>query len=385
MTAVPGDLVLAVTPWCDAVERGECMPTDRLVRAAVEDHRFRSVLVANPYRSAPVLWMRRLTGHGEPRLPDGPGVRRQVTPVRIRRHDPESRPALERAHRRYARTLRDLAGELAMSRPAVITANPFTAAYGHFGWARSVTYFAWDDWSAHPAFEKWRPHYDEAYARLLEHGVRIAAVSEPLRARVGGDHDGIVVPNAVDGREWADASLPAPPVLAAAAPPRILYIGSLDGRLDVDAVVATARRFANGTVVLAGPVADPAHVARLRDEANVVFAGPQGRADVVAMVHAADVCVIPHHRSPLTETMSPLKLYEYLAGGRPVAATDLTPMRGVDDSVHLVAPDEPFEDAVARALERGPMAEAARLDFIRRNSWEDRMTRIFELTGAVTG
>jgi hypothetical protein len=31
------------------------------------------------------------------------------------------------------------------------------------------------------------------------------------------------------------------------------------------------------------------------------------------------------------------------------------------------------------------MSEAVRLDFIRRNSWEDRMTRIFELTGAVTG
>jgi|SoiMethySBSTD1v2_1073268.scaffolds.fasta_scaffold126888_3 glycosyltransferase involved in cell wall biosynthesis len=385
MTTVPNDLVLAVTAWCDAVDRGECMPTDRLVRAAVEDDRFDTVLVANPYRSAPVLWMRRLSGHGEPVLPDGPGRRRQVTPVRIRRHDPAGRVALERAHRRYARTLGNLAGSLAMTRPTVITANPFTAAYGDFGWARTVTYFAWDDWSAHPAFEKWRPQYDDAYARLREHGVRIAAVSEPLRARVAGGDGGVVVPNAVDGREWTVPSSPAPPVLAAAAPPRILYVGTLDGRLDVDAVIATARRFANGTVVLAGLVADPAHLAPLHGEANVVIAGPQGRADVVAMVRAADACVIPHLRSPLTETMSPLKLYEYLAGGRPVAATDLAPMCGIDDSVQLVGRGEPFEDAVARALERGPMSEAARLDFIRCNSWEDRMTRIFELAGVVTG
>jgi glycosyltransferase involved in cell wall biosynthesis len=383
IAAPVNDLVVAVTAWCDAVDRGECMPTDRLVRAAVEDERFRAVLVANPYRSAPVLWMRRLTGRGEPNLPDGPGRRRQATPLRIRRHDPVSQVALERAHRRYARTLSDLAGALAMNRPSVITANPFTAAYGDFGWARSVTYFAWDDWSAHPAFAKWWPRYDEAYARLRDRDVRIAAVSEPLRARVAGSDGGVVVPNAVDRREWV-APDPPPASFGAAAPPRILYVGALDGRLDVDAVAATARRFANGTVVLAGPVADPGHLAPLREIDNVVFAGPQRRTDVVAMVHAADVCVIPHLRSPLTETMSPLKLYEYLAGGRPVAATDLVPMRGVDDSVQLIAPGQPFENGVAAALERGPMPEAARLAFIRRNSWEDRMTRIFELAGAVT-
>jgi glycosyltransferase involved in cell wall biosynthesis len=359
------------------------MPTDRLVRAAVEDDRFRSVLVANPYRSAPVLWMRRLSGHGEPSLPSGPGRRRQVTPLRIRRHDPGAPIALERAHRRYSRTLCDLAGSLAMSRPAIITANPFTAAYGNFGWARTVTYFAWDDWSAHPAFAKWWPRYDDAYARLRDRGVRIAAVSEPLRARIAGDDGGVVVPNAVDRREWS-APGPPPADFAALGSPRLLYVGALDGRLDVDAVAATARRFADGTVVLAGPVADAAHVAKLRELDNVVFAGPRGRAEVVAMVHAADACLIPHRRSPLTETMSPLKLYEYLAGGRPVAATDLAPMRGVHDSVQLVAPGEPFADAAARALERGPMSESARLDFIRDNSWEDRMTRIFELAGVVT-
>ena len=385
MTAgMPNDLVLAVAAWCDAVQRDECMPVDRMVRRAVEDDRFASVLVVNPYRSGPVLWMRRLTRRGEPPLPEGPGRRHQETPMRLRRHDPTPAVALERAHRRYARAMRDLAREHDITDPAVITANPFTAAYGDFEWARSVTYFAWDDWSAHPAFVKWWPRYDDAYARLRDRGVRVAAVSEPLRERVAGHDAGVVVPNAVDPREWNTPGSP-PASLAAAAPPRIVYVGALDSRLDVDAVEATARRFANGTIVLAGPVVEPAHLAPLHNLDNVVFAGPQARADVVATVHAADACMIPHRRSRLTETMSPLKLYEYLAGGRPVAATDLGPMGGVDDAVQLVAPGEPFEEAVARALERGPMSETDRLEFIRRNSWEDRMARIFELAGAVTG
>jgi hypothetical protein len=37
----------------------------------------------------------------------------------------------------------------------------------------------------------------------------------------------------------------------------------------------------------------------------------------------------------LTEAMSPLNPYEYLAGGRPVAAVDLPPIAGVDGRVAL--------------------------------------------------
>jgi glycosyltransferase involved in cell wall biosynthesis len=376
------DLAVAVTAWCDAAGRGECMPTDRLIRAAVECDRFRNVLVANPYRSAPVLWVRRVTGHGEPALPSGPGVRRQVTVRRLRRHDPVGRQALVRTHRRYARVLRRLASDQGMTRPSVITADPFTAAFGDFGWAGAVTYFAWDDWAAHPAFRKWWHAYDDAYRRLVERGVRVAAVSEPLLHRICRDGRGIVVPNAVDPREWAQPA-PAPHSFRRLAPPRVLYVGALDERLDVAAVAATARRFPNGTVVLVGPVTAATHVEPLQALDNVVLTGPADRADVVAMVHAADVCVIPHVHTDLTASMSPLKLYEHLAGGRPVAATDLAPIRGVDDAVRLAADGEPFEDAVVRALERGPMSEPDRLEFIRRNCWEERMDRIFDFACAV--
>ena len=54
------------------------------------------------------------------------------------------------------------------------------------------------------------------------------------------------------------------------------------------------------------------------------------------MIHAADVCVVPHRLNRLTMAMSPLKLYEYLAGGRPVAASDLPAVRAVDPRIVLV-------------------------------------------------
>jgi hypothetical protein len=77
--------------------------------------------------------------------------------------------------------------------------------------------------------------------------------------------------------------------------------------------------------------------------------------------------------------MSPLKLYEYLAGGRPVAATALNPMRGIDDRVTLVEAGEDFAAGVATALQRGPAEDHARRTFIHANSWDERVDRLVRL------
>jgi hypothetical protein len=70
--------------------------------------------------------------------------------------------------------------------------------------------------------------------------------------------------------------------------------------------------------------------------------------------------------------MSPLKLYEYLAAGRPVAVTDLEPMSGVTGPVFRVAPGGDFRPAVAAALAAGPMTEPQRAAFIAANAWPSR-------------
>jgi hypothetical protein len=74
--------------------------------------------------------------------------------------------------------------------------------------------------------------------------------------------------------------------------------------------------------------------------------------------------------------MSPLKLYEYLAGGRPVAATDLPPVRAVDPRIVRVGDGESFADGVAEVLDRGPLTDDERLAFIDANSWERRHDRL---------
>ena len=76
-----------------------------------------------------------------------------------------------------------------------------------------------------------------------------------------------MVPNGVDPEEWLRIA-PPPDWMRQLPGPRFLYVGTLDSRLDVEAVLAVARAWPQGSVVLAGPLADPYHLARLQRAAE---------------------------------------------------------------------------------------------------------------------
>jgi len=362
--------------WDAAQKRGMCFPTDRVALSLAEDSRVRRLLICNQPRSAPVKWVKDALRRPA-RFPADERVH-LYEPLRLRRRDPVSPAALERSYAAYGRRLRRAAARHGLTRPAVITAHPFVAAFADLSWAGPVTLFATDDWAAHPAYEPWQAAYLAAYERISARGLRVCAVTETIVERIDPQGPAAVVPNGVDPAEWLEIA-PPPDWFAQLPGPRLLYVGTLDSRLDVDAVAALARAWPQGSIVLAGPLADSDHLAPLQAQPNVTFAGPVPRAQVAALVHAADACLVPHRRLPLTEAMSPLKIYEYLAGGGPVAATDLPPLRGIEGPITPAAPGGDFVAAVRQALAQGAMPESERRRFLDRNSWSRRTAEVLRL------
>jgi glycosyltransferase involved in cell wall biosynthesis len=363
--------------WQAAAGRGWFMPEDRLARTLVSHPRVRRVLVCDLMRSLPVKLLRDVTTR--PAVPFPAGERaRQLRPVRLRRHDPTSPGGAERAVAAYARAMRRAVERMGLQDPVVITAHPLLAGFLDCDWAQAVTFYATDDWSAYPPHRRWWPVYRESFARVAQRGHRVAAVSVPVLERLAPTGPGAVIPNGLEPSEWIGD--PAPPVwLSGLRRPLLLYAGSLDSRLDVIGLVAIARALPEATVLLVGPLCDPQHLLPLRAVANIEIRPALTRAAVTGLIRVADVGLIPHVRSPLTEAMSPLKLYEYLAGGLPVVATDLRPMRDVDPRVTLVADGEQYPAAVRAALQAGRAGEDERLTFVQTNSWAARHERLLEL------
>jgi glycosyltransferase involved in cell wall biosynthesis len=358
-------------------------PPDRLLHTLANHSAVRGLLVANPFQSWPVRTARRLARRdGEVPLDLGRDRVGLVSPYRLRRRNPTNVAWAKRSYLGYDRAVRRVAEHLGLVRPVVITCHPMQAAFAPLEWAHSVTYYALDDHAAHPADRKYERAFEEAYRIMRERGTRVAAVSAPLLDKLAPTGPSAIVPNAIDPDEWRRPG-PPPAWFEQLPRPRIVYTGVLLGdRFDWAVVRALAERYRDGSVVLAGALHSRSEADPIRDLPNVHVVAHLDRADVVGVVTASDVCVIPHLDTRLTTSMSPLKLFEYLAGGRPVVASDLPGIDGVHPSVRLAATPAHFVDQVGRALEAGPMAEPERQAFIAANSWVRRHEQIMTIAFA---
>jgi glycosyltransferase involved in cell wall biosynthesis len=364
--------------WTNAVGPTLFMTGPRLLATLMAEPSVRRLLVANPYRSAPIQWIRKLSGRRSAPFPSS-DTRALVEPMRIRRRDPVTVGALKRVYEMYDRALWRASEALGLDRPAVIATNPFVAGFSPFRWAGKVTFYAWDDWPAGLEVRRWWPAYEEAFARIRAAGRAVVGVSQAVVDRIRPSGPSAVVPNGVDPEEWRQPG-EAPRWFTDLPSPRILYIGALLAeRFDVEAIRDIAARFPQGSIVFLGPIVDSALVDPLRRHSNVHLHPPVGRAEVASVTRAADVCILPHLFNRLTTAMSPLKLYEYLAAGRPVVAADLPPVRAVDSRIVCVPKGGNFADGVIEALNRGPLSEVDRLAFIEANSWQRRHSQILRI------
>lgn len=153
--------------------------------------------------------------------------------------------------------------------------------------------------------------------------------------------------------------MPDAPSIAALPRPRVGFLGTIDDRLDVELLAATFRQLPDVHLVMAGPVKQ--HLVDLSALAalpNVHFLPAYAHADAPAMIAALDVCLIPYRLNSYTEGLSPLKLYEYLAMGKPVVSTPLPYVQREAAHVSIATDAAQFAAAIQGYLTSPPTATA---------------------------
>jgi glycosyltransferase involved in cell wall biosynthesis len=181
---------------------------------------------------------------------------------------------------------------------------------------------------------------------------------------------------------------------------RVGYTGSLFSGRGVEVLLETARRTSWIELHLVGGPADAAQriaeeVARTADDphgSNVMVHGQVSPIESRASQRSMDVLVAPFARRVETDSgvdtsrwMSPMKVFEYMASGRPIVISDLPVLREVlrpDVDALMVEPEDP--DALIAALEQlrddpdlGARLAASALERVRSEfTWELRARRI---------
>jgi glycosyltransferase involved in cell wall biosynthesis len=115
---------------------------------------------------------------------------------------------------------------------------------------------------------------------------------------------------------------------------------------------------------------------------NFSFLGLRPYAAVPAYLHAFDAGIIPFLRSPLTEGVNPVKLYEYSAAGLPIVATNFS--SDLDAFRPLIAvcdTREEFLTSVRRVilLRRNAQHIGAAQLFARANDWQGKTREMIQL------
>jgi glycosyltransferase involved in cell wall biosynthesis len=182
----------------------------------------------------------------------------------------------------------------------------------------------------------------------------------------------------------ADEAL-ASPELDGVRSPVIGFAGSLaEQKVDFELIDELARR-REWTTVLVGPVYDGtrARVERIASSENVRWVGPVDYGRLPEYVAAFDVAIIPYVANSYTRSCFPLKTFEYLAAGKPVVASGVPELAGMEPHVVVAHDAESFVRAVDDALGRlSPDDVVARQALAAANTWETRTSRLLELVTA---
>jgi glycosyltransferase involved in cell wall biosynthesis len=159
-----------------------------------------------------------------------------------------------------------------------------------------------------------------AFRALVDSAQVVTVAASVMADRLDGR--AVVLPNGVDLAAAARADGSA--IRARYPRPLLGYVGAFEYFVDFDLVLDIAARLPACNFLLVGGGRRWAAVqaeARRRGLSNVHFTGPVPYAAALDHMAALDVALVPFTRGRVSDAISPLKLFEYLAVGTPVVST----------------------------------------------------------------
>jgi glycosyltransferase involved in cell wall biosynthesis len=221
--------------------------------------------------------------------------------------------------------------------------------------------------------------------RILREADLVIVTSSPLlEAKRSFNPHTYLVRNGADTAAFAaavDSAEPPPADIAALPQPVIGIAGVVTEKIDLALLRELAMARPDWSLAFIGPV-----ILRFgqdemssMDLPNVHFLGHKPVHLLPRYIAACQVCLMPYRINEWTRHIDPLKMYEYLAAGKPVVSTDIPSAREFSPPVRIAHDAAGFVSAIEEALALSSVAEARALrSLAARHDWNVRVEEISE-------
>jgi glycosyltransferase involved in cell wall biosynthesis len=281
--------------------------------------------------------------------------------------------------------------KLQMSQPIVWFYHPkWLDMVKQFPSARLLLYHAVDEYAS---FQDKTParrrQVEEREKEMMAQVDAVIVVSKELyEAKRPFNANTYLVPNGVNYQAYTEALADPhlPDDLQVIKPPRLGYSGLIGDKLNLNMLKDLAQENPEWSLVFLGRV-NASKVSEtwraLQAMPNVHYLGLVGWSQVPHYVKGFDVGLMPYLQDRHSETISPLKLYDYLAAGLPIASMDIPAAREFIPYIHLAESPRDFSQAVRNALaDTVPEHRQARRNIAAQHTWETRVEQLSDIIQA---
>lgn len=243
-------------------------------------------------------------------------------------------------------------------------------ARNRFGW--KVIYDCMDEWDNFPLIKS---PILEAELRLVQDCDLLAVTSQILFDKWSAENHPIILARNAADYDFYQRFF-SPNNLLNEKKPIVGYYGALADWFDLELMIYTAQSRPEYTFVLLGGIFD-LDVSELITLPNVKLLGQQPYETMPQYLFHFDVCIIPFKINPITEATDPVKIYEYMCGGKPVVSVALPEIMPYQELLYIAQTQEDFVKNIDKALaEDTPELQIRRKHFAQQNSWHKRVLSI---------
>lgn len=242
-----------------------------------------------------------------------------------------------------------------------------------------------DNWIEHSSYADQKEHIQECYASIKKNSDVIFTVSEGLVDFFERQSNVFYIPNGVDAEDFENAACDKtllPKQLQEKKQTIIGYHGIIQSRVNFSIFSYLAEKHPTWQFLIIGPVwkeVEP-EIKALKKFKNIHILDFVPYAKLPAVISCFDATIIPHKVDAFTHSMNPLKMYEYLAAGKPIVSTPIAGAEQFQDLIALSISPEDFSTNLEGALKNdSDKLRQRRKQMAKEYSWNNRVDLMMDI------